>query len=216
MALPRLYIGNKRYSSWSLRGWLALKYAHVPFEETVIPLDTDEFHARIGPLSPMRTVPALHVDGRVIWDSLAIAEWAAEHAQDLPLWPTDPGVRAEARALAATMHSGFTALRSEAPMNLGRESKPRAFVTDAFKRDVERIQEIWRDHRDPCGPYFYGAWSLVDAFWAPVATRFRSYGVELEPVAQAYVDVLLADPHYRAWRAEALAETYDNKMNDDV
>jgi glutathione S-transferase len=210
---PILYIGNKRYSSWSLRAWLVLKAARIDFDHVTIPLDTPEYAARIAPLSPVPTVPVLHADGYVIWDSLAIAEWAAEQAPEL--WPHDPAQRAVARSLAATMHSSFRALRVEAPMNLGRNGRPKAF-SDDVRRDVDLIEAIWREHRVPGGPYFLGGWSIVDAFWTPVAARFRSYAISVEPAAEAYVDMLLADPEYQAWKAEALAETYPNALNADV
>ena len=210
---PILYVGNKRYSSWSMRPWLVLKKAGVAFDDVTLPLDTPEFAARIAPLSPARTVPVLHTDGAVIWDSLAIAEWAAERVPGL--WPHDPATRAVARSLASTMHAGFSALRDEAPMNLGRDGAPKAF-SDAVRRDVDMIEALWRDYHAPAGGYFFGDWSILDAFWTPVATRLRSYAIVVEPAAQAYVDMLLADPHYQEWRDAALAETYDNPLNDDV
>ncbi len=213
MTRPVLFIGNRRYSSWSMRPWLALKHAGMDFDEVVIPLDTPEFAERIAALSPGRTVPVLHVDGRAIWDSLAIAEWAAERAPSL--WPADPAARAVARSLVATMHAGFAHLRREAPMNLGRRGKAKA-LSDAALRDVAQLERLWRAFRAPEGPYFFGAWSLVDAFWTPVATRIRSYSIPVAPGSQAYVDTLLAEPHYRAWLEGALAETYPNPLNDDV
>jgi len=215
MSKPVLYLGNKRYSSWSLRAWLVMKKSRLPFDEVVLPLDTPEFAARIESLSPMRTVPVLHAHGEVIWDSLAICEWAAERAPKARLWPQEPGRRAVARSLVATMHSGFSALRTHAPMNVGRDDNPRVFP-DALRKDIDNIEALWRAHRDPAGPYFFGDWSVVDAFWTPVASRLRSYAIGVEPAAQAYADVLLADPEFQNWRASALAETYDNPLNDDV
>jgi len=215
MNKPVLYLGNKRYSSWSLRAWLAMKMSRLTFDEVVIPLDTPEFAARIEPLSPMRTVPVLHVGDDVIWDSVAICEWAAEQAPKARLWPEAPEKRAVARSLVASMHAGFSALRTHAPMNLGRDAKPRGFPDD-LRKDIDTIEMLWREHRDPAGPYFFGDWSIVDAFWTPVASRLRSYSIDVEPAAQAYVDVLLADPEFQNWRASALAETYENPLNDDV
>jgi glutathione S-transferase len=205
-ARPLLVIGNKRYSSWSLRAWLALKHAGIDFEERLLALDTPEYAGQIAPLSPTARVPVLHVDGVAVWDSLAIFEWAAEAAPDAGLWPADPSRRAIARSLCCTMHSGFSALRREAPMNLGREGEPKTF-SDKVSADVAQLEALWRDYRAGEGPWFFGGWSLVDAAWTPVATRLRSYAVAVEPAAAAYVDTLLDDPHYRAWRADALAET---------
>lgn len=212
MPNPVLFIGNKRYSSWSLRPWLVLKHAGIAFDEVVVQLDTPEFAERIAPLSPSRTVPVLHADGQIVWDSLAIAEWAAERAP--ALWPSDPKLRATARSQAATMHSGFANLRREAPMNLKRQGKAKT-LSDAARRDVALVEKLWRDFRVAGGPFFFGAWSITDAFWTPVATRIASYAIPVEPQARAYVDALLSEPHYQAWRAAALEETYPNPMNDD-
>jgi glutathione S-transferase len=210
---PTLYIGDKRYSSWSMRPWLALKHAGIDFEEVVVPLDTPEFVQRIGGISPTRTVPALHLDGLVVWDSLAISEWAAEQAP--LLWPADPGLRATARAMAATMHSGFSALRREAPMNLGRRDKPKP-LSEAALKDVARIEALWRDYRTGDGPFLFSAWSIADAFWTPVATRIRSYAIPVGAAAQAYVDVLLREPHFQDWLDGALAETRPHPLRDET
>jgi glutathione S-transferase len=213
MSRPQLFIGNKRYSSWSLRPWLALRHGGIDFEEIVIPLDTPEFASRVGPVSPTRMVPALHVGRLVVWDSLAISEWAAEQAPSL--WPAAPPLRAKARAMAATMHAGFVALRREASMNLGRQGKPKALSAAALD-DVARIEALWRDFGVDGGPFMFGAWSIADAFWTPVATRIRSYAIPVGPASQAYVDTLLSQPHYLEWLAAARAETYPNPLNDDI
>jgi glutathione S-transferase len=210
---PALYIGNKRYSSWSLRPWLALRAAGVDFEEVIIPLDTPEFATRVATLSPSLTVPVLRTEGAVIWDSLAIVEWAAEQVP--ALWPRDPAERAVGRSLASTMHAGFRALRAEAPMNLGRDGRGKT-LSPAVRRDMDLVQALWREHRDLGGPYFFRDWSIVDAFWTPVATRIRSYAIEVEPAAQAYVETLLDNPYYLEWRAAALAETYPHPLNEEV
>jgi glutathione S-transferase len=215
MSRPFLVMGNKRYSSWSLRPWLALKHAGIDFEERVLPLDTPEFAGMVAPLSPTGCVPVLHADGAVVWDSLAICEWAAEVAPDAGLWPADPAQRAPARALCCTMHAGFSALRREAPMNLGRDAKPKAF-SDKARKDVAQVEALWREFRVGEGKYFFGAWSIVDAFWTPVATRVRSYAIEVERASQAYVDTLLDDPHYRDWRGGALAETLRIAATEDA
>lgn len=213
MSRPTLYIGDKRYSSWSLRPWLALRHAGIDFDEVVLPLDTPEFEARVGAVSPTRTVPALHVDGLVVWDSLAICEWAAEQVPSL--WPADPGHRATARAMAATVHASLNALRRDAPMNLGRQGKPKPLSAAALK-DVARIEALWRDYGADQGPFLFGAWSIADAFWTPVATRIRAYAIPVGTAAQAYVDTLLGEPHYRAWLEGALAETRSHALRNDV
>jgi glutathione S-transferase len=212
-ARPILYIGNKRYSTWSLRAWLALRRAGIDVEERIIPLDTPEFAARMAPASPTGMVPALHAGGLIVWDSLAIAEWAAERTPGL--WPRDPARRATARALVATMHAGFPDLRREASMNLARAPRAKP-LSDAARRDVALIEALWRAHRTPGGRHFFGDWSIVDAFWTPIATRFCSYAVDIEPAAKAYADTLLGDTHYQSWRADALAETFPHPLNDDI
>ncbi len=208
-----LHIGNKRYSSWSLRAWLPLKKSGAVFAEDVIPLDTPEMPGQLASLSPARTVPVLTVDGAAIWDSLAIAEWAAERAP--ALWPADPVRRARARAATATMHSGFLALRKEMPMNLGRDNRPVA-RSAACEADVAKLVELWRAVRQDDAGYLFNDWSIADAFFTPVATRIRSYGVELPADADAYVSALLEDLDFVAWRAAALEEPWRNPLTEDI
>lgn len=203
-----LVIGNKNYSSWSLRPWLFLRQFGVAFDEVRLPLDTPEFHTGIAHWSPTGRVPVLHHDGLVIWDSLAICEYVNETFLDGRAWPQDRRVRAQARSAAAEMHSGFASLRTQLPMNCRR--RPDAYRWDAdAQRDIDRVQQLWRDMRTNGGgggDFLCGEFGLVDAMFAPVAVRFRAYGVDCEPVSAAYRDALLALPAFREWDAAAEAE----------
>lgn len=207
-AKPTLVIGNKNYSSWSLRPWLLLHRFGVAFDEVKLPLDTPEFYARIGGYSPAARVPVL-IDGEVrVWDSLAICEYANDYFLDGRGWPADRAARGWARAISAEMHSGFAALRTNLPMNTQRKGPAPAIGADTA-REVARIRGIWRDARErhaAQGAFLFGAFSIADAMYAPVALRFVSYLVELDAVARAYVDALLALPPMREWLAEAATE----------
>lgn len=204
MSLPILHIGNKRLSSWSLRPWLALKKAGIEFAENLIPLDQDDTRERLLALSPAATVPVLETSGGHIWDSLAICEWAAERASSL--WPEDPAQRALARSVTASMHSGFAALRRELSMDLQRE-KAATDMSVACWADIEQIQALWAHVKTGEGPYLFGTWTIADAFFTPVATRFQTYAVPLSTDAAAYVEALLADPVYKDWHKAAQLET---------
>lgn len=208
MSTPRLVIGNKAYSSWSLRPWVLLRQAGIAFEEERLPLDTELFRARIGALSPSGLVPVLHDDGLVVWDSLAICEYANGRWLDGRGWPADPRARALARAAACEMHAGFAALRRQLPMNLRR--KPDAYRWDAdAQRDIDRVVALWnglRSAHGAGGPFLFGAFGIVDAMFAPVAFRFDRYGVDAGE-AQPYVAALLALPAMRDWDAAAQAES---------
>jgi glutathione S-transferase len=206
-----LHIGNRNYSSWSLRPWLVLRWAGLAF--------TTELHSLGGPgygdgkiadivaVSPSGRVPALHADGIVIWDSLAIAEWAHEQAPAAHLWPSAPQHRAIARAATCEMHSGFAALRSEMPCNIRRRAEPRK-PSDAVSRDLARLEQLFNTlGTKGAREYLFGRRGIVDAFYTPVATRLRTYGVKLRGAAQVYVETLLADPDFLEWEREALAET---------
>lgn len=200
-----LVIGTKCWSTWSMRPWLALKHTGAPFTETLIPLrEADASTARIREHSPSGLVPALKDGGIVIGDSLAICEYLAER---FPLWPADPLDRALARAAAAEMHSGFGALRRECPMDLGlRTVQP---MSPEVEKDVRRIVDLWLGLLDRSGgPFLLGGWSIADAFFTPVATRFESYGIDLKICgddgrAQGYAEALLQTPEYLAWLADA-------------
>ena len=204
-----LVIGNKNYSSWSLRPWLLLRHFGLPFAEILLPLDTPEFHERIGALSPSRRVPALHDDGLVVWDSLAICEYANERWLDGEGWPVDPAARAVARSAAAEMHSGFGALRAQLPMNLRRLPRGKHWDADA-DRDIARVQGLWRELRSRFGaggPFLCGRFGIVDAMFAPVCVRFRGYGVDCDDTARAFMAAIFALPAMKEWEAAGLAET---------
>lgn len=210
---PILYVGNRNYSSWSLRPWLALSWAGIGFETRVLPLGGPGYMKRQIPavlaVSPAGTVPALHFGAEVIADSLAISEWAAEQAPTL--WPGDPVQRAHARAAACEMHSGFAALRANLPCNIRRRAEPRV-LGDDVRRDVQRIEEIWttlRARYGGGGGYLFGAApTIADAFFTPVATRFRTYAVKLGADAQRYADALLANQAFREWEQGGAQETW--------
>ena len=205
-----LYVGNKNYSSWSLRPWLALTWGHVAFETRVIPLGGEGYGRAQIPavvaVSPSGRVPALQVGDTTIWDSLAICEYAAE--QEPSLWPADPLERAVARSAVAEMHSSFTAVRRDLSMNIRRRVPARAWPADTAA-DIARITAIWADLRaryGTSGPWLFGKRSVADAFYAPVVTRFRTYEVAVPTVCAAYMDTLFADDSFRSWEADAIAE----------
>jgi glutathione S-transferase len=210
MAL-KLVIGNKNYSSWSMRPWLALRANNIAFEEVLIPLYTDDKadKERILSFTHSGKVPAL-IDGDVtIWDSLAIIEYLAERFPEARLWPEDPARRAHARSISAEMHSGFMALRNECGMNLHRPVGAITLSADA-QANIARIQEIWiecRERHGRSGPFLFGAFGAADAMFAPVVHRFRSYAIAVAPRAQAYMDTMLALPAFAEWTRAALAET---------
>ncbi|EGD20082.1 glutathione S-transferase [Xanthomonas hortorum ATCC 19865] len=208
MPLPRLVIGDKTLSSWSLRPWLLLRHFQVPFEEIALPLDTPEFQARIAGYSPTRQVPVLWDGTLHVWDSLAICEYVNERWLDGRGWPADLAVRAQARAAAAEMHSGFAALRTQLPMDLARAPSP-AHWDAAAERDITRIQALWaslRAEHGHAGQYLCGEFGIVDAMFAPVALRFASYGVPLFEAAGDYLAALDALPALREWKQGAVRE----------
>lgn len=203
-----LVIGTKKWSTWSMRPWLVLKRARLPFTETLIELrqENNMSAAAIRPHSPSGLVPALKDGDLTVWDSLAICEYVAEKAPGL--WPKDPAARALARAAAAEMHSGFTSLRGECPMALEIEPKV-AELSEATHKDIRRIATLWNELLGRFGgPFLAGEWSIADAFYTPVATRFRTYGVRLSDFGDAgrageYAERLLETPEFKAWEAEA-------------
>lgn len=205
-----LVIGNKNYSSWSMRPWIALKAAGIAFEEVMIPLYTGaEDKARILGFTPSGKVPVL-VDGDItVWDSLAIIEYAAERFPDARLWPEDRARRAHARSISAEMHSGFMALRNECGMNLHRPVRAKALSADA-EANIARIQQIWAEchaRYGRIGPYLLGEFSAADAMYAPVVHRFLTYAIALSPTSRAYVEAMQSQPAFRQWTQEGLAET---------
>jgi glutathione S-transferase len=205
-----LVIGNKNYSSWSMRGWLAMKQTGLPFEEIVIPLDQDETRHKILGHSPSGRVPVLKHDGRVVWDSLAILEYLAELAPGAGLWPKLVEARANARSVCAEMHSGFQALRTHMPMNIRASLRGKDHAA-GVDEDIRRITQIWRDslqRHGGGGPFLFGPWCGADAFFAPVVTRFRTYGVHLDDICRTYADRVLAWPAVAEWCEAAKAEPW--------
>jgi len=205
----RLHIGNKRYSSWSLRAWLVLRKAGLDFQENLVPLGRPETRRQLAEISPGGTVPALQAGDAVFWDSLAIAEWAAE--QQPELWPAHEIQRARARAAVSAMHAGFTALRRQCPMDLGRTPKAVALTPD-IRADIAAIQALWNDVGSMDGPWLFGRWSIADAFFTPVAARFHTYDIPLHAGAQDYCDTLLGDEDYAVWHADALKESWPDPL----
>lgn len=206
----RLVIGNKNYSSWSMRPWMAMKAAGIPFEETVISLEATDFKERILKLSPAGKVPVL-VDGdRHIWESLAIIEYAAEKFPQAGLWPADAAARAHARTVAAEMHAGFASLRRHCPMNIWRMTKRRK-LTPEVEADVARIDALWADcraHFGKGGPFLFGSFGAADAMYAPVVSRFHTYCIDVSPAARTYMDAVMALPAWSEWTAAARKEPW--------
>ena len=209
MAL-QLVIGNKNYSSWSMRPWLALRANHIAFDEVFIPLYTgDDDKKRILSFTHSGKVPAL-IDGDVtIWDSLAIIEYLAEGFPEARLWPEDRARRAHARSISAEMHSGFVALRTECGMNLHRPVGAITLSADAHA-NIARIQQIWvecRERYGKFGPFLFGAFGGADAMFAPVVHRFRTYAIPVAPEAQDYMNTVMSLPAFQEWTTAGLAET---------
>jgi glutathione S-transferase len=205
-----LVIGNRNYSSWSLRGWLATSLSGIAFETELVRLSEPGSHAALLSHSPAGKVPVLKHGERVVWDSLAIIEYLAELCPDAGLWPADPDARAMARSITAEMHAGFAALRANMPMNL-RKALPGKGRGPGVAEDIARIGAIWRDARGRFGqdgPFLCGRYSAADAMYTPVASRFRTYGVELDATCQAYVDAALTWPAFLTWRTAALDEPW--------
>lgn len=206
----KLFIGNKNYSSWSLRPWLLLTQAGIPFEEEVVPLDQPDSAARLGSLSGAGRVPVL-VDGPLtVWDSLAICEYLAERFPEKGLWPRDPAARAVARSTVAEMHSGFTALRSQCPMKF-RETLPAGTLSPEVQADVRRITALWEECRGRFGkggPFLFGAFSVADAYYAPVVSRFRTYAIPVAGAAGQWAEAMWQLPAVQRWLEAARAETF--------
>ena len=211
----KLYIGNKNYSSWSMRPWVLLKQAGIPFEEVKLRFDSfdasSSFKEKISRVNPAGKVPVLDDDGFVVWDTLAIAEYLAERFPDKHLWPQNVQARARARSVCAEMHSGFGALRSACPLNI------EADLTDAgqliwrdkpaVRADVERLITMWRELlAEHSGPLLFGDFSIADAFFAPVCMRLKTYALPVPADITAYIQRLSALPGVKAWIDDALAE----------
>jgi glutathione S-transferase len=206
----KLVIGNKNFSSWSLRPWILMRHAGIAFEEEVIPLDLPDSLARIEARSPAGRVPVLLDGDLVVWDSLAIAETLAERFPEKRLWPADPVARARARSVCAEMHSGFQAMRNELPMKVKERFAPRPLAAPV-KADVDRLVKSFEDCRrrfGAGGPFLFGSFSVADAFHAPVVSRFRTYGIAPGGAAGVWADAVWALPAMQQWAAEAAAETF--------
>ena len=211
----QLWIGNKNSSSWSMRPWVLMRHFGLPFDEVMVRFDDmqagSDFKRRIGAITPAARVPVLVDGGTTVWDSMAIAEYLAETHPALPLWPRDKPQRARARCLCAEMHAGFGALRSAFPMNieLGMpELGPRLLAEQpAAAADWTRITDMWTDALATSGgPFLFGEFGIVDAYYAPVVMRARSYALPLAGAAKAYADSVVASPAVAAWIEQALRE----------
>ncbi len=207
-----IFIGDKSFSSWSLRGWLMLEKFGIPYDEKMVGLYAGSMAKYLAGLAPARLVPVLRCpDGTVIGETLAMAEELASRHPDAGMWPADPSARALARWLASEMHSGFGALRGDCPMQLLHVYQGFA-PSDAVKSDLARIQELWtlaRSRYGANGPWLFGEYSLADAFYAPAAARIAGYDLPVSDLAAEYVHTTLSDPAFRAWRAAGLTKTYD-------
>lgn len=206
----QLVIGNRNYSSWSLRAWLPLAKSGIDFDTILLPLDTPEFFERIGEYSPTGRVPVLWHDGQCIWDSLAIGEYVNEQFARGSLWPEDASSRALGRSMAAEMHSGFSALRAQLPMNCRARGRVVA-REQALASDLERLWIVWSDslacHHDR-GPWLLGDYSLADAMFAPVVLRLGTYGIEPPAELQPYCHQVLSDETLSTWLALAMEESW--------
>jgi glutathione S-transferase len=216
MAAMTLVVGNKTYSSWSLRAWLALKRTGEPFAEILVPLDQPDTRARILEHSPSGKVPHLTHGAIRVWESLAICEYLAEAFPAARLWPADPAVRAQARAVSTEMHGGFAELRRNMPMDLSH-SWPQRNRARHCEADIARVAEIWRDCRERfgkpgahgSGDFLFGSFSIADAMYAPVTTRFTTYGHKLDAGSMRYVEAVAAWPAMREWVAAAKQEPWE-------
>ena len=213
MAL-KLIVGNKNYSSWSMRPWIAMKVAGIAFEETVISLDATDFKAKVTPYSATGKVPVL-IDGDVsVWESLAILEYLAEKFPDKGLWPKDAAARAHARAIANEMHAGFLPLRRLMPMNMWRPVIKRELTPDVSV-NVARIEQLWNGARakfgqktNNAGPFLFGGFGAADAMYAPMVSRFHTYDVDVGAGTRAYMDAVMALPAFREWHDAGVKEPW--------
>lgn len=199
-----LYVGSKRYSSWSLRGYLALAHSGATFEMRVIVLDRPDSTANMLAVNPAGRVPVLHDGDLVVWDSLAICEYIHELFPAANLWPADRATRARARSICCEMHSSFTGLRNAMPMDLGADKTGQGHTAEALA-DAQRVMHIWNESLSASGgPFLFGALTFADCMYAPVATRFRTYGVPLDDVSRRYVEAIYALPTFQSWYADAV------------
>jgi glutathione S-transferase len=205
-----LIVGNKNYSSWSFRPWIAMKAAGIAFTEEVISLDARDFKERVSKISGTGKVPVLDDNGVHVWESLAILEYLAERFPGARLWPSDAAARAHARAISSEIHAGFVPLRRACPMNMWRPVKKRELADDAMV-NVRRIESMWRQCRERYGaggPFLFGTFGAADAMYAPVVSRFHTYDVAVGAAARAYMDAVMALPAWAEWYAAALKEPW--------
>ncbi|HLH92463.1 MAG TPA: glutathione S-transferase family protein [Xanthobacteraceae bacterium] len=206
----QLVIGNKTYSSWSLRPWIGMKAAGVPFDETLLVFDSPDFKSELAKISGNGKVPVL-IDGDThVWESLAILEYLAEKFPHAGLWPVDRAARAHARSIANEMHAGFLPLRRHLPMNVQRPVETRHLTSEATA-DVKRIDALWSDCRTRFGtggPFLFGTFTAADAMYAPIVSRFRTYAVEVGAASHAYMEAVLALPAWKEWETAALKEEW--------
>lgn len=217
-ALPILYIGNRNYSSWSLRPWLFLHAFGVAFEERLITLDTADFLSEVAAVSPTLRVPVLKVGDLTVWDSLAICQYAAEQWVGSAALPQHPAARALAWSMMAEMHSGFSALRTHCPMNI-RRAPQRPELPSSVLADAQRMQTLWqtcRQNHGQDGAFLFGAFSMVDAYFAPVVTRFLTYQLPMDTVSAEYARALMAMPSMQIWCAAARAEPWSIAATDQI
>jgi glutathione S-transferase len=211
-----LIIGNKNYSSWSLRPWIAMQVAGIPFDEIVIPLYEPGSREQVLKYSPAGKVPVLIEGDTHIWESLAILEHLAEKFPDAQLWPSEAGARSHARVVASEMHAGFAALRRACPMNLWLPPKPRP-QSDEVIADVARIEALWNDCRarfGKGGPFLFGAFCAADAMYTPVVARFYNFGVPVGAAARSYMEAVMSLPAWAQWREAALKEPWVMRHNE--
>lgn len=209
MSALSIVLGNKKYSSWSLRGWLALKATGLPFTETMIWMYKPDTRATMLKHGPTGLVPVLKHGDITVWETLAICEYIAENFPNAKLWPDDPRAKAHCRSTATEMHGGFLALRQQMPMDLSRPAGKKDYDA-ACGAAIERITTLWREARGAFGkggPFLYGRFSVADCMYAPVVYRFLTYDVALDPVCAAYCAEMAAHPAMQEWKASGLAET---------
>ena len=210
-----LYIANKNYSTWSLRAWILLKKFNLDFTEHNLKLETPSFIVALENIAPIAKVPVLVDNTITVWDSLAICEYINEAYLSNQGWPSDPLLRAKARALAAEMHAGFNSLRNQLPMNI--RAKRKVELTQQSLNDIARIEQIFSEQHaqfEQQGGWLFGEWSIADAMYAPIALRFKTYGVLLNTTATAYMDKVLSCPVLAQWIDDALAESDIVRMDE--
>ena len=206
MSLPLLIVANHNYSSWSLRAYLALSHAGISFDMKRLVLKSPTFKQELAAFGGAGQVPVLVTERGALWESLAICEYAADLKP--ALWPTDPWLRAEARAVSSEMHAGFTALRSQLPMNI--RGRRQVAMTDSLQADLNRLFQLWQHCRQRAaarGPWLYGDYSVADAMFAPVVMRLQTYGISCPSLLASYYEPQLADPHLQSWCQWAAEET---------